>query len=264
MKDKFGKHITSGTWLLCVNDTHCGEVVQVQRNCHSLIVPDCNGVDCGVPLTNFATENGCLVDYIVTDNPYEKSTFRKTVEKYKELDLTEICLYQRVIPANLDLIKVAKLRAMGYDDIYPYDEESVSVDMPSLIAAGCDYNDYDCCEATWENEDFVGMLNHFIKEANQYLVFASGCRWNGASGYKFCDNVADTISRSYDVTITPRAVSARGKTLVCCESSHDVPMGSTTIIVALTKDEYQLLRHADFEEVEAFANDMEASTRNHQ
>ena len=36
------------------------------------------------------------------------------------------------------------------------------------------------------------------------------------------------------------------------ESSHDVPMGSTTYVIGLSEKEYEELRESNFEAVEAF------------
>lgn len=109
----------------------------------------------------------------------------------------------------------------------------------------------------WDDYLADDIMSEYIKDADKYLVFARGCRWNGASGYKFASTTNDILSRSYDFSLVPTARSKGKKVLVCRESSHDVPMGSTTIIVALTEKEYEELEESDFEEVQKFAEDME-------
>ena len=123
---------------------------------------------------------------------------------------------------------------------YGYDEE--------------DNIDYDF----WDDYLFDETMTEYLKRANRYLVFAIGVRWNGASGYKFADDYSGAIFRSYDNSMYPVKCSKGKKTLVCKEYSHDVPMGSTTIIVALTDKEYDKLNNSDFGTVESFARKMYA------
>ena len=112
----------------------------------------------------------------------------------------------------------------------------------------------------WDDYLADDVMSEYIKDADKYLVFASSCRWNGASGYKFANNYGDIISRSYDFSLVPLSRSKGKKTLVCRESSHDVPMGSTTIIVALTDKEYERLSNSSFSDVEQFAWQKRATT----
>lgn len=98
------------------------------------------------------------------------------------------------------------------------------------------------------------FFSELIKPADHYLVFAHGCRWDGASGYYLAESIKDAIRRSYDAAIYPQEISKGGKTLVCREYSHDVPMGSKTVIIALTDREYANLENSSYEQVEAFAN----------
>ncbi|MBQ6480783.1 MAG: hypothetical protein IJI45_06670 [Anaerolineaceae bacterium] len=101
-------------------------------------------------------------------------------------------------------------------------------------------------EAEW-------IFASLIKDAKHYLVFATGCRWNGASGYKIATSPADAVARDYDAAIYPRRSSKGMKTLCCHEASHDVPTGNETIIVALTDKEFEYLDNASFEQVAGFA-----------
>jgi hypothetical protein len=99
-----------------------------------------------------------------------------------------------------------------------------------------------------------------IKDAPHYLVMAHNCRWNGASGYKIVDSVEDTLKRDYEVSIYPVRATKGGKCLVCSESSHDVPTGAVTSIIALTEREYAFLNHwnTGWDEVAGFAARCEA------
>ena len=134
------------------------------------------------------------------------------------------------------------------------DDYDVVVHSADLCLAGVEsYELPDGTDSWWDDVDAVDTLQCFIKEAPAYLVFLSGYRWNGSSGYVLTRDITGIIHRGYDCTICPRIASSGGKTLVCTENSHDVPMGSTTICVALTAAEYQMLQNSDFEAVERFA-----------
>lgn len=109
----------------------------------------------------------------------------------------------------------------------------------------------------WENGEFDEflrdeVLSELIKDGEAYLVYASGVRWNGADGYKVVENIEDAFYRGYDASIRVDAGSAGGKILRCIESSHDVPMGSYTYIIALTADEEYDIENMSFDAVRHF------------
>lgn len=166
---------------------------------------------------------------------------------YNGMNIIEACTYYD-FKGTLTPEDIKVIRDAGFD----YEEgEYQNIDGQSI--SDWKLEDY----VVWESADFddlecQDLLESWVGRHHHYLVFASGCRWNGASGYTICDNVLDTIRRNYDVTICYRK-HIEGRALICDESSHDVPMGSTTIIVGLTDDEYEKLEDAEFSEVEAFA-----------
>lgn len=108
----------------------------------------------------------------------------------------------------------------------------------------------------WESyeldEDLLyGILVELLGNHPYYLVFASGCKWNGASGYKFYDDILKTCERSYEISLT---LEEEGKDAIkCMESSHDVPTGSPTYIIGLSYDDYERLNEAEFDEIRDFA-----------
>lgn len=263
MKDKYGKTIKAGSWLLCVNDTnHCGETVQVEISCGTLCVLDCNGVSCELPLSEFADENGVLYDYIVIDDPTKRYGYVRSAEVWKDLDLNNIGRRRVVSPEDFTPEQIARLRMLGYyDDLYPDDSGEVVIDEADIFLADADNNTYDPERMFYENDpDFYGedleiRLHQFIRPSNHYLVFAYGVRWNGASGYKFANSLVNAIYRSYESSIYPVSASRNGKTLVCKEYSHDVPMGSRTVIIALTDTEYERLKNSDFNAIQRFTED---------
>lgn len=103
-----------------------------------------------------------------------------------------------------------------------------------------DYNEYDL-------EELAGKL---IKKANNYLVIACNCTWNGATGYMIADSLTEAVSRDYDARIYPVDVTRGGKVLTCSEYSHDVPTGATTYIIALTDREKKVIDNNGWDAVE--------------
>lgn len=114
-----------------------------------------------------------------------------------------------------------------------------------------EYIDYDSME--FDEDSFEEILENKIGKYPYYLVFANSCTYNGMDGYKICNNIISTCSRPYEISLYLEK-EINGKAIVCKESSHDVPMGSTTIIVGLTNEEYEKLEDANFSEIEEFAN----------
>lgn len=98
------------------------------------------------------------------------------------------------------------------------------------------------------------VLNSLIHSADWYLVYASGVTWDGRSGYKFVRRIDQAFYRDYDSYICADAASRNGKTLRCRESSHDVPMGQFTWVIALTGREYETLQYATFNQIRAFVD----------
>ena len=136
-----------------------------------------------------------------------------------------------------------------YDDV-----RYISLGLDEVESLDIPYEAIDQSDVEYDEEAADDTLASLVKPAPAYLVFAQGCRWNGASGYKVCDRLLDTIQRNYDVTILPVAVSKGGKILQCRESSHDVPMGSITYIIALTAAERMALENYEFSDVSAFVD----------
>ena len=153
---------------------------------------------------------------------------------------------------DVDLLKLDK-------DLYDTlaHDYSIDADCPVLRIPETDiehYNipseaiDWDSCE--FDEYDLEDIMEGYIGKYPHYLVFASGCKWNGASGYKLCDNILQTVYRNYEISLSFVEKGKRKTEFI--ESSHDVPTGSTTYIVGLTEKEYNKLVDAEFEEVERF------------
>ena len=168
----------------------------------------------------------------------------------KDINLCEVGTFYSVNGQGMTEECRTRLQNAGYE--FGTDDSFITIWAPDVERLDIPY-DNALWESSWyDQEQADEMLAVLVKPANHYLVFASGCRWNGASGYKFADSIRECISRGYDATIEPESVSPGGKTLVCRESSHDVPIGSTTYIVALTNREYERLRNTEFDAVYQF------------
>jgi hypothetical protein len=96
-----------------------------------------------------------------------------------------------------------------------------------------------------------------IKPYDHYLVCAYHCRWDGVSGYKITDSLEDALYRDYDYHQYFIGGSRGGKTILLSESSHDVPMGHSVVVIGLTDKEYEKLSYwdVDFETVIKFADE---------
>ena len=162
----------------------------------------------------------------------------------KEINLTALGHYTIYDIDDLSETEISDLEEMGYDlddwndAIWVHDED---IDDISIYAYPKDW-EYDEYEAEEELSNYLPKA-----ESGHYLVLASGVRWNGANGYAIVDNVLDTIYRDYENTVYLEEV--KNGMAICAEYSHDVPMGGSTYIVALTNDEYeQVMEWLDDEE----------------
>ena len=111
----------------------------------------------------------------------------------------------------------------------------------------------DFSSAETDLAELEDWLTSHLGNRSHYLVFAKSCTWRGASGFKFCDNVNDTLFRNYDATFIFKKDIKNGIEIL--ESSHDVPTGSPTYIFGLTNKEFDKLEDAEFDTIEAFVNE---------
>lgn len=111
------------------------------------------------------------------------------------------------------------------------------------------------CEGyEFSEDDFLDFMEQFLKEYDHYLVVAYSSNWRGQTGYRFTDNIMDTVYRNYDVTQNIIGGTNSKKSLLIMEYHHDVPMGHETIIVGLTEKEYEKLDYSSFEDIIEFAD----------
>lgn len=112
-------------------------------------------------------------------------------------------------------------------------------------------NEYDY---EFNEDEFLDFMEQFLKEYDHYLVVAYSSNWRGQTGYKFTDNIIDTVYRKYDVTQNIIGGTNSRKSLLIKEYHHDVPMGHETIIIGLTEKEYEKLDYSSFEDIIEFAD----------
>ena len=175
-------------------------------------------------------------------------SYKNNLNQLRDVNLCEAGIFAPVYPEKLDEDTLNRLSADGFDT------ENYHIEMSSADIEKYDipYEAINWQSSFYDPDTARETLQSLLKPAKEYLVFAYGCRWNGASGYTICSSVLDTVRRDYDCHITPLLVSKGGKILMCRESSHDVPTGSSTYIIALTEREANEIECMDFSEVRAF------------
>ena len=177
------------------------------------------------------------------------NAYMKNLEYYKDFDLTRIGEFYTVVRTDIPREKMTDNVA----DLFSFCDDSGTDVIRYMDIEKNDlweyakYFEFDGAERAFALEDL-------LKDSKHYLVYLKGCRWNGTSGYKIFDSIEEVLDRGYDVSIYPRAISRGGKTLLCTESSHDVPTGHDAVIIALSDKEYEYLEHWDrsWEDIEDF------------
>ena len=127
------------------------------------------------------------------------------------------------------------------------DEGSLILSLEQIKNADIPEEAIDWESGGFDREELNYILTDKIGRLPHYLVIACGCRWNGASGYMFTDEIAKTCERSYDVSLD--LVEEGRNAIKCRESSHDVPMGGTTYIIGLTEEEFELLEEKELDKL---------------
>ena len=83
-----------------------------------------------------------------------------------------------------------------------------------------------------------------LVKSNHYLTYVQNCIWDGAPGYRVTKNVQDAFMRDYDVSMRSFSSDDKGKWVKFNEYSHDMPNGTQTIVISLTDDEYDKIKHS--------------------
>lgn len=168
------------------------------------------------------------------------------------MNILENCTY-----CIIDLEQLAERNPKAIEEM-KNDGFDIDEDVDTLTVRESDLHEYNIPyeivdNTSWDFDwlELEDLLLSKIDKHPHYLVMATHCRWNGASGYKFCENITDTVQRGYEITLVLE--EERDRAIKCRESSHDVPMGSTTYIIGISEEEYEKLSESSFEEVQAFA-----------
>lgn len=241
--------------LISIDPKNCGETGVVVMQDGELVLPDIAGVACNIPLRKLSDETGVLKDFVVSKTNKEHVSKKQACLRWADVNLADAGSTYYAEACRLNNMQTAKLNAYCGEIMEPGNpDDFVMTDILTLADAGIGTYDCDYCGSHHETERSI--IRRFLKESrNGYLVYAYGCRWNGASGYKICDKIEETIYRDHDATLRPRECTDQGNILVCIESSQDVPTGATTVIVALNNKDRTRLEDATFDKVKVFADE---------
>lgn len=147
--------------------------------------------------------------------------------------------------SNEIIAELVKAGVIEHEDTYVCMTKSL-IDKFDISSDAIDFDSYDVDQDMLESE-----LEHFLGNYPHYIVIATHCKWNGASGWMFTDSLIKTVSRNYDISLI---IEENGHDAIKCkESSHDVPMGSTTYIVGLSNDDFDKLEDAELDELIKYA-----------
>lgn len=81
------------------------------------------------------------------------------------------------------------------------DEGSLIISLEEIKNADIPEEAIDWESGGFDREELNYILTDKIGRLPHYLVIACGCRWNGASGYMFTDEITKTCERSYDISL---------------------------------------------------------------
>lgn len=164
------------------------------------------------------------------------------------MNILASCLY-----CTVDLLKVDDKTRETISKEFNVDADNTMLSMSEedIKEFNIDYSAID--PKSYEFDEYIleDILTTMLGKHPYYLVYAKGCKWNGASGYTFCTDIKNTVSRGYEISLeTQEEITDRA--IKCIESSHDVPNGGITIIVGISNKEYKKLENADFNKIEEF------------
>jgi len=157
------------------------------------------------------------------------------------MNILDSCIFYEVDQTKLNS---EQLRNFVGDSL---DEGSLILSLEEIKNADIPEEAIDWESGGFDREELNYILTDKIGRLPHYLVIACGCRWNGASGYMFTDEITKTCERSYDISLD---LLEEGRNAIKCrESSHDVPMGGTTYIIGLTEEEFELLEDKELDKL---------------
>ena len=181
------------------------------------------------------------------------TNYKKNVENsYKGHTISELCNSYILDNSALTEDDRKKIIEAGYvafsDDAF--------VEVPEwlfdTLHQGAEYTD-----TYFNDEEFDYVMKDIIKLSSYgYLVINSCCDWLHRTGYQTADTIKEAFERCYDVTQEIIAATSGGKMLKIRESSHDVPTGASTYVIALNKKERELVDKGNFDFAYVYINKM--------
>lgn len=181
------------------------------------------------------------------------TNYKKNVENsYKGRTISELCNSYILDNSTLTEDDRKKIIEAGYvafsDDAF--------VEVPEwlfdTLHQGAEYT-----ETYFNDEEFDYIMKDIIKLSSYgYLVINSCCDWLHRTGYQTADTIKEAFERSYDVTQEIIAATVGGKMLKIRESSHDVPTGASTYVIALNKKERELVDKGNFNFAHTYIDNM--------
>lgn len=165
------------------------------------------------------------------------------------MNILDSCTYYEV-----DLLKLSDSFRHSVDNVYSIDADTVKLpislsDINKLNIPEEAIN-YDSVE--FDEYELESLLIDYIGKHPAYLVFASGCKWNGVSGYKICDDIKNTVIRNYDISLI--LINQFKNGIECMEYSHDVPTGSPTYILGISNEDREKIEDMEFNDIENYVN----------
>lgn len=155
------------------------------------------------------------------------------------MNILDSCTFYEV---DLTKLNSEQLRNFVGDSL---DEGRLILSLEAIKNADIPEEVIDWESGEFDQEELNYILTDKIGRLPHYLVVACGCRWDGASGYMFTDEITKTCERSYDISLD--LVEEGRNAIKCREYSHDVPMGGTTYIIGLTEEEFELLEEKELD-----------------
>lgn len=163
------------------------------------------------------------------------------------VDFLESCTVYGVRIDFLNDIEKEQLLEDGYEDGYDYmyGSDIEKYDIPSEAV------DYD--SASIDYDMINSELNSIFDDYYGYLIWAVGCKWNGATGYTIVKDKGQIFRRDYDISVYDLKKNSK-HAIEWLETSHDVPTGHKAYAIGLTPRDYERLENATFEDVEKFVH----------
>lgn len=184
------------------------------------------------------------------------TNYKKIVEKnYKGRTINELCNFYMLDNSTLTEDDQKKIIEAGYD-AWSANGSFGEVEVPEwlfdTLHQGAAYTD-----TYFDDEEFDYIMKNMIKLSSYgYLVINSCCDWLHRTGYPTADTIKEAFERCYDVTQEIIAATSGGKMLKIRESSHDVPIGASTYVIALNKKERALVDKGNFDFAHAYIDKM--------